>query len=178
MITTMRNYTAASLFILLFAGTVGCSDTKETEDGHLIYPEQIDEILNTEIHDITIARKAMDYISLSEDYTADTFEAQQKEAIAQMTPTYRQRAYDYLPNRVQTVKSSNQSNTVFLRESSAVLGKKRWGDQVRASLRIQSDNVITRNGNRSRERMEYILNILIYNLDDIEYETLGLTRVD
>lgn len=167
-----------SFLALLLAGIVGCSDTMEAEGGHLIYPEQIEEILNTEMHDRAITEKAMDYIRLSEDYTADTFEQQQKEAIAQMTSTHRQRAYDYLPTRVQSVESESRSNSVSLDKYSAVLGKRKWGDQVRASLRIQSDNAMTRNGKKYRDRMEYVLHILIYNLDDFEYEMLGVNQAD
>lgn len=175
---TIQSFIAHSILTLGIIAISGCSDTVETEDGHLIYPEQIDEILNTEVHDKAIARKAMDYIRLSEDYTAESFEAQQKEAIEQMTSTYRQRARDYLPTRVQSVQSENRSNSVSLDEYSAVLGKKKWGDQIRANLRIESDNVMTRNGEKSRDRMEYVVNMLVYNLDDIEYETLGVKKAD
>ena len=159
---------ALSLFL------TACSDTKETEDGHLIFPAQIEEILNTEMHDRTIANKAMEYIRLSEDYSPETFEAQQRQAIAQMTPDIRQRALDYLPTRVQQTVSQNISNSVSLDPYSAVLGKVKWGDQVRANLRIESDNVMTVDGQRSSRRVAYTLNILIYNLDDIQYQTLGV----
>ena len=166
------------LIPVLLSTVAACSDTKETEDGHLIYPDQIDEILNTEMHDRTIARKAMDYIRLSEDYTPETFEAQQREAIAQMTPDIRQRALDYLPARVQQTTSQDISNSVSLDPDSAILGKAPWGDMVRANLRIESDNVMTIDGERSRRRVQYTLNILIYNLDDIQYQTLGISPVN
>ena len=154
---------AAGCLLLFIVGLAGCSDSKETEDGHLIYPDQIDEIMDTELHDRAIARKAMEYIRLSEDYTPETFEAQQREAIAQMTPDFRNQAI---------------SKSISLDEYSAVLGKRRWGDQVRASLRIESDNVMTIDGEPHRNRMEYVLNILIYNLDDFEYQTLGSKPAD
>lgn len=164
-----------SFYTLLLAGLffVGCSESKKTKDGHLIYPEQTKEILDTNNYDKQIVLKSIEYIKLSEDYTPETFEAKQKQAIEEMTSTYRKAAMEYLPTRVREVVETRRSNSVTLDKESSKLKKVPYGDLIRAQVKIEGDGVMIIEGKEHKNRMEYILNILIYNMDDFQYETLG-----
>jgi len=167
--------------ILGILSVSACGESQETAgDGpQKADPARIQEIIETEKHDQTIALKGMEYILLQMQYTPDTFEEQQMEVIEQMTPTHRQAALDYLPTRVREVEETQRSVRVLLDPETAILGKRLWGDKVRAQLKIEGESIMTINGEKKDpSRTLYILNILVHDPDHLEYEMLGTRAPD
>lgn len=162
--------------ITLLASLVlgGCSEKKKAGSGVRYNPEEQRSVLVTTKHDEALVRSAIAGIKLHDEYTASNFEAKQEAYFAQMTPQMRKMARANLPNRVMQIVQAQASNIVKPDFASHQLDKVPAEDAARVQVRIESDNQFQANG-RTREprRMIYVVNMLVYDLDTIQFESIA-----
>ncbi|MFP4260884.1 MAG: hypothetical protein ACLFS1_07385 [Opitutales bacterium] len=157
----------------------GCGDASSGDYGTPIRPGLKNDILESDTHDEVLVRAAIEGIKLHDEYTPSNFESKQREYIKKLKPEMRKPARAYLSNRIGQVQKQEISNIVQLMPESNQLKKTERPDAVRVRVIIEALNQKQARGKTLEpERMVYLVDLLVFDLDRIFYESIAKRAVD
>ena len=176
---SLRLRLAFSHLILSALFLTGCDDASSGDSGAPISGDLKNEILESDIHDEILVRAAIEGLKLHDEYTPSNFETKQREYIKKLKPEMRKPARTYLPNRLAQVQKQEVSNIVQLMPESNQLTKNAGPDAVRVRVIMEALNQKQASGKTQEpERMVYLVDLLVFDLDRIFYESIAKRAVD